>query len=218
MDVILCINSFPSLTKSQINEGNLSNTIIEIADFLRSTFLLSNSLIHENNLIIYCSNQFVASHEGLIIFFNGIRLRYLAPDERGILFLLLKIHKIITGGGGKKQERKEHSKFINNAKAESTPGIYMKRGLFHDIWELHPSLGKDYILIGNTRKQCSEQISLNNLDDVIHPKIALIFNHDSDLDFDPPSPNSLLELKRNSWKSMFFESELISLIQSKIHK
>jgi len=218
MDVILCINSFPSLTKSQINEGKIPSDIIEIADFLRNTFLLSNSLIQQNNLIIYCSNQFLVFPASLIIFFNGFHLRYLAPDERGILFLLLKVHKIISGQGGKKQERKEHKKFLNNAKAQSTPGIYLKRGTLSDTWELHPSLGKDYILIGNTRNQYLEQISLNNLDDAIHPDIVLVFNHCSDFDFSPPSQTSLSVLERNSWKSMFFESELISLIQSKIHK
>lgn len=216
MDIILTIENFPPLSKSIINEGNVPILILEIANLLRSTFLLSNTLLHNNNFIIYCINQFPAHPNGLILFFCGRKLRYLAPDERGILFLFLKIHKIITGEGGKKQEKKEYVKFRQSLKAQSTPGIYVKKGDFNEIWEMFPHLGKDYVIVGDGSPISANLCSFDELDEAIHSKSVIVFNKAKKFVFVPPCYSSIRYFADEVWKAKFYESELISLIQSKI--
>ena len=216
MDVILGINKFPSLSKSDINQGKIPINALKIADFLRSIFLLSNTLLHDNNFIVFCTNHFSSTPNGLIIVFHGKLLRYLAPDERGILFLLLKIHKIITGEGGKKQEKKESLKFQNMLKAQSTPGIFLKRANSQEIWDLNPTLGNNYILIGNHNQEHPKLNTWKEFESKLNSSTVLVFSQINNFLISPPDTSSIYDFIEDSWKAKFYESELISYIQAKI--
>lgn len=216
MDVILVIDKFPSLSKSDINQSKIPQSALKISDFLRSIFLLSNNLLHENNFIVYCANHFSSTPRGLIIFFHGKLLRYLAPDERGILFLLLKIHKIITGEGGKKRERRESLKFQNMLKAQSTPGIVLKQGSSQEIWDLHPALGNQYIIIGNVNQMYPDLNTWSEFESKLHSSPVFVFSHSNDFKISPPNESTISNFTEDSWKAKFYESELISYIQAKI--
>ncbi|MHA1109994.1 MAG: hypothetical protein ACTSR4_08050 [Candidatus Hodarchaeales archaeon] len=216
MDVFLILDKFPVLSKSIINSGEIPPPHIKIADFLRSIFLLSNTLLHDNNFIVFCTNHFPSTPNGLIIVFHGKLLRYLAPDERGILFLLLKIHKIITGEGGKKQEKKESLKFQNMLKAQSTPGIFLKRGTSQEIWDLNPILGNNYIIIGNHNLTHPKLNTWNELESKLNSSTVLVFSQINNFLISPPGTSSIYDFMEDSWKAKFYESELISYIQAKI--
>lgn len=216
MDVILSLDKFPILSKTEINNGNIPPNGIIISNFLRSIFLLSNTLLHENNLILYCSNQFSSPPKGLIIYFYGANLRYLAPDERETLFLLLKIHKIITGEGGKKQEKKESEKFQKMQKAQSTPGTYVIRGGWEDIWSVHKSQGKTFVYFGETAQGYSELINFTDLENIVNAQSVLVFKMEDQLFNEPPLDSKVYSFIDISWKAKFYQSELISYIQAKI--
>ena len=215
MDVILFMNQFPSLSKSQINEGNIPRETLKIADFLRSIFLLSNSLLHENNLVIYCQNQFPKAPHGLTLFFSGKRIRYLSPDERGIVFLLYKIHKILSGVGGKKQEKREFVRFQQFEKAQSTPGIYLKRGESGDMWNLLNE-DRDKFFIFGKRISDHPHIILEDVEKKINHNSVLVFFSEDEMDFKPPLKSLFYYCDDMSWKAKFYQSELISYIQAKL--
>jgi hypothetical protein len=217
MDIILTLEKFPRLSKLAINQGNLPNSSILISDFLRSTYLLSNTLLHDNNLIIFCSNHFFSQPKGLLVFFYGKQLRYLAPDERGIEFLLLKICKIITGEGGKKQEMRESEKFRQFFKAQSTPGIYLKRGNFKDIWDMFSPRSNAFYIIGKNAQAYPIINSFEELEEKVDTKSTLVFLLDEQSEFTPPNSNiNIFHFIDNTWKDKFYHSELISYIQAKI--
>ena len=217
MDVILTLDKFPLLSKLTINQGKLPNSSILISNFLRSTFLLSNTLLHDNNLIVFCSNHFSSSPKGLIVSFYGKKLRYLAPDERGTLFLLLKICRIISGEGGKKQEKKEAEKFRQFLKAQSTPGIYLKRGDFNNIWDMYSPTGNAYYIIGENTQQYPKLNSFEELEKALEPQSILVFPMDEGSEFTPPHSNiNIMHFIDSTWKDKFYQSELISYIQAKI--
>ncbi|TFG20822.1 MAG: hypothetical protein EU530_02065 [Promethearchaeota archaeon] len=216
MDVILGIEKFPPLSKFDINQGKIPEIALKIADFLRSIFLLSNTLLHGNNFIIYCSEHFQSPPKGLIIVFHGKLLRYLAPDERGILFLLLKIQKIITGEGGKRQEKKESLKFENMLKAQSTPGIFLKRGSSREIWDMNLPIGNQYINVGNLNQEYPTLNTWNELESKLNSATVLVFSQIGHFLISPPNVTSIYDFVEDSWKAKFYESELISYIQAKI--
>ncbi len=216
MDVILGIGKFPPLSKSNINQGKIPENALKIANFLRSIFLLSNTLLHENNFIIYCSEHFPSPPKGLIIIFYGKNLRYLAPDERGILFLLLKIQKIITGEGGKKQEKKESLKFQNMLKAQSTPGIFLKRGISREIWDMNLPIGTQHIFVGDLNQEHPKLNTWNQLESKLNSSTLLIFSQIGHFLTSPPNVTSIYDFVEDSWKAKFYENELISYIQAKI--
>ncbi|MBN2154753.1 MAG: hypothetical protein JW776_01745 [Candidatus Lokiarchaeota archaeon] len=215
MDFIYIINKFPSLSKNDIDQDHVSEQILSISDILRSVFLLSNSLLHENNFFIICLDQFLEFPKELMIFFQGDKLRYLAPDERGILYLLLKIHKIITGEGNKKQERKEHAKFIQLQRAQSTPGIFMQKISIENIWQMHKFQAENYIIIGNFSNKYNRIQSVFELQETITSNSVLIIPT-TDLNFDFPEEWNLYEFNSMDWKEKFYVSELISYIQANI--
>ena len=216
MDVILVIDKFPILTKSDINQGKIPQSALKIADFLRAIFLLSNTLLNGNNFIIYCANHFTSPPYGLIIFFHGKSIRYLAPDERGIVFLLLKIHKIITGEGGKKKDRRESLKFENMLKAQSTPGIFLKRGSSQEIWDLYPEIGNQYIVIGKIKQKYTNLNTWSEFNNKLNFSTVLVFSHSDNFKISPHNKSSICNFTEDSWKAKFYESELISYIQAKI--
>jgi len=214
MDVILGVDQFPSLTKDEINQGQTSQELMRIADFLRSTFLLSNSFIHDNNFVLFCRNQSQGFPKGLIILFKGVKLRYLAPDERGILFLLLKIDKIINGKGGKKRERREYNKFRSESIAQSTPGIYVQNGNWGDIWNIYFPSDSKYVFFDDNPYATHRLDSFEELFEILTPQIILVFSKNPII----PVEHTSFVFVNQSWKAKFYESELITYIQAKITK
>ena len=91
MDFILIIERLPLLTKKEINNGDYPSNLSEIVSVIRNVFLLSNNIRKENNLIIFCSDQFNQDCRSLIILLEGNKLRYIAPDERTTIFILQKV-------------------------------------------------------------------------------------------------------------------------------
>jgi hypothetical protein len=152
--------------------------------------------------------------EGLLVFFRGRLIRYLAPDERGIMFLLLKVYNILTGNSNKKKDKREILKFNGYKVAESTPGIYLQRISTSGFWELHGE--PDQIIAIQNAEDSTDRIPLHELLDRITKNSTIVFSksHLSNLKIpDGYSPiNFLLDLTNAN----FYESELISYIQYKV--
>jgi hypothetical protein len=215
MDVILAIDNFPILSKQNINNGKIPPNALKIANFLRAIFLLSNSLLNDNNFVIFIPKR-PSSKFGLLILFNGERLRYLAPDERGILFLLLKVCKILTGKGGKKKEIKESMKFRNMEKCQSTPGVFLKQGPVESLWDIYPQDGKKFIFFDAYPPESNDLHSWEELFTTITDNIVLVFPQNNNMVFLENDNIQLYAFRDQSWKAKFYESELISYLQSKI--
>ena len=101
-------------------------------------------------------------------------------------------------------------------KAQSTPGIFLKRGGIQEIWKMYPTIGKEYITFGNSSQQYPELRTWAELENKMKNDTTLVFTHRNDLEFSPPSNKHIFSFLEKSWKAKFYESELISLIQSKI--
>lgn len=126
MDFLLLLQHFPDLNKKEIDSGVISEKASKIASIFRTIFLLSNGIRSENNLSIYCTENLIEG-KSFLIDIKGEKLRYLSPDERSTLLLLLKIHKIINGNSNKKLDKREIKKFNEYHWAQSTPGIFLKK-------------------------------------------------------------------------------------------
>lgn len=111
VNFLLLIKKFVNFNKKDIDKGKTPLKIYKICSCIRETFYLSYAIRKENNLFLYFQN------EGVLIKFEGNRLKYLGPDERSQALLLRKaIDKLNSF----------QSLNVENWK-KSTPGIYVRK-------------------------------------------------------------------------------------------
>lgn len=227
MDFILIIERLPLLTKKEINNGDYPSNLSEIASVIRNVFLLSNNIRKENNLIIFCSDQFNQDCRSLIILLEGNKLRYIAPDERTTIFILQKVLGVALELSKKKIYQKDIKKFKNNEWANSTPGISIKRSEFIEIWEL---FNADTMLLLNIKfekRGLSDEISdiasnLEILSMKINKSTAILLNLDNNLEFNEelldkiilPKHKHIIIFKNKEIHNNFFIWEQIGILQT----
>ena len=227
MDFILIIDKLPLLTKNEINKGKYSSNLSEITSVIRNVFLLSNGIRKDNNLILFCSDQFNQGCESLIILFEGNKLRYIAPDERTTIFILQKVLGVALELSTKKIYQKDIKKFKNNEWANSTPGISIKKGKFFEIWELNNA---DTILLLNfklNKSEISEKVSRDVLSDLenismkINNSTAILLNLNNNYEFSKERFDKIRErfdkiiiFENKEFHNNFYIWEQICLLQT----
>ena len=111
VNFLLLIKNLINYNKKDIDVGKTPLEIYKICSCIRETFCLSYAIRKENNLFIFIQN------DGILIKFEGNKLKYLGPDERSQALLLRKaIDKVNLF----------NSSDIKNWK-KSTPGIYVRK-------------------------------------------------------------------------------------------
>lgn len=228
MDFILIIERLPLLTKKEINNGDYPSNLSEIASVIRNVFLLSNNIRKENNLIIFCSDQFNQDCRSLIILLEGNKLRYIAPDERTTIFILQKVLGVALELSTKKIYQKDIKKFKNNEWANSTPGISIKRSEFIEIWELFNADTMLLLNINFEKRGISDKISIDiasNLEILsmkINKSTAILLNLDNNLEFNEelldkiilPKHKHIIIFKNKEIHNNFFIWEQIGILQT----
>lgn len=228
MDFILITERLPLLTKKEINNGDYPSNLSKINSIVRNVFLLSNKIRKDNNLIIFCSDQFDQDCKSLIIYFKGNKLRYIAPDERTTIFILQKVLDVALDLSTKKIYQKDIKKFKNNEWANSTPGISIKRGKFSEIWELYKA--KTMFLLNFKLKinGISEKISrviLSDLENVsmkIDNSTAILLNLNNTSEFSRegfdkiicPNTQHIIIFENKEFHNNFFIWEQIGILQT----
>jgi hypothetical protein len=101
-------------------------------------------------------------------------------------------------------------------KAQSTPGIFLKRGSSQEIWDLYPTLGNQYIIIGKVSQNYPDLNTWNEFESKLHTSTVFVFSHRNDFKISPPNESTIFNFTEDSWKAKFYESELISYIKAKI--
>ena len=111
VNFLLLVKNLTNYNKKDIDVGITPLEIYKICSCIRESFCLSYAIRKENNLFLYFQN------EGVLIKFEGNRLKYLGPDERSQALLLRKaIDKInLPNSSDIKDWRK------------STPGIHIRK-------------------------------------------------------------------------------------------
>lgn len=228
MDFILIIEKLPLLTKKEINKGDYPSNLSEIASVIRNVFLLSNKIRKENNLIIFCSDQFNQDCRSLIILLEGNKLRYIAPDERTTIFILQKVLGVALELSTKKIYQKDIKKFKNNEWANSTPGISIKRSEFIEIWELFNTDTMILLNIIFENRELSDEISKNiasNLEIIsmkMNNSTAILLNLNNNLEFNEdlldkiicPNTQHIIIFKNKEIHDNFFIWEQIGILQT----
>ena len=228
MDFILIIERLPSLTKKEINSGDYPSNLSEIASIIRNVFLLSNNIRKDNNLIIFCSDQFGQDCESLIIFFKGNKLRYIAPDERTTIFILQKVLGVALELSTKKIYQKEIKKFKKNEWANSTPGISIKRSKFFEIWELYNAETMLLLNFKFKKNGINEKVSrvivsdLENISMKINNSTAILLNLNNNSEFSRkifdkiicPNTQHIIIFKNKEFHNNFFIWEQIGILQT----
>ncbi|MFX1393780.1 MAG: hypothetical protein ACFFAH_09415 [Promethearchaeota archaeon] len=111
VNFLLLIKNLVSFSKKDIDKGKTPPEIYNICSCIRETFCLSYAIRKKNNLFLFFQS------EGILIKFEGNKLRYLGPDERSQVLLLKKALDKVN--------------FFNSADIEkwikSTPGIYVRK-------------------------------------------------------------------------------------------
>jgi len=111
VNFLLIIKKFVNFNKKDIDVGKTPLKIYKICSCIRETFCLSYAIRKENNLFLFFQN------DGVLIKFEGNRLKYLGPDERSQALLLRKaIDKINLFNSSDIEKWKK-----------STPGIYVRK-------------------------------------------------------------------------------------------
>lgn len=111
VNFLLLVKNLINYNKKDIDVGKTPLEIYKICSCIRETFCLSYAIRKENNLFIFIQN------DGILIKFEGNKLKYLGPDERSQALLLRKaIDKVNLF----------NSSDIENWK-KSTPGIYVRK-------------------------------------------------------------------------------------------
>jgi len=81
---LLIIKNLVNFSKKDIDKGKTPPEIYHICSCIREAFCLSYTIRKENNLFLNFQS------EGILIKFEGAKLRYLGPDERSQVLLLKK--------------------------------------------------------------------------------------------------------------------------------
>ncbi|MFX0187484.1 MAG: hypothetical protein ACFE8A_07085 [Candidatus Hodarchaeota archaeon] len=111
VNFLLLVKNLINYNKNDIDIGKIPLEIYEICSCIREIFCLSYAIRKENNLFIYIQN------DGILIKFEGKKLKYLGPDERSQALLLRKAIDNVN---------LFNSSDIENWK-KSTPGIYVRK-------------------------------------------------------------------------------------------
>lgn len=136
VNFLLLFENIIEYNKRSIDKGLTPQKVYEICSCIRETFCISYSIRKSNNLYLYFQK------EQVLIKFEGIKLRYLGPDERSQALLLKKalnkVEDVISSE--------------NDTWIKSTPGIYIRK--FFDISsfkEFYKSIatGKSFLLLDN---------------------------------------------------------------------
>jgi hypothetical protein len=101
--------SFPVITKQAVDRGEIPDDAATFCDILRAVYFKSNVMRKERDA------WFFFAGDGLMLRFDGTTMRYLGPDERSMLMLLLKVLEAsgtATGSAASDQPWRE-----------STPGL-----------------------------------------------------------------------------------------------
>lgn len=110
VNFLLLVKKLTNYNKKDIDVGKTPLEIYTICSCIREAFCLSYAIRKENKLFLYFQN------EGVLIKFEGNRLKYLGPDERSQALLLRKAIDKIS--------------LVNSSNIEdwrkSTPGIYIR--------------------------------------------------------------------------------------------
>ncbi|MFW9898610.1 MAG: hypothetical protein ACFFDO_05055 [Candidatus Thorarchaeota archaeon] len=107
----MLVKNLINYNKKDIDVGKTPLEIYKICSCIRETFCLSYAIRKENNLFIFIQN------DGILIKFEGNKLKYLGPDERSQALLLSKAIDNVN---------LFNSSDIENWK-KSTPGIYVRK-------------------------------------------------------------------------------------------
>ncbi len=113
-------DAFPALAKHDVDMCIVDEKLVTICDELRAVFFLSRVMRKERDAIFYFEQ------DKLAIWFSGATLRYLGPDERSMLMLLVKAQEkarglAMHGTGGTLPDRQANARWV-----ESTPGILVR--------------------------------------------------------------------------------------------
>ncbi len=111
VNFLLLVKNLINYNKKDIDVGKTPLEIYKICSCIRETFCLSYAIRKENNLFIFIQN------DGILIKFEGNKLKYLGPDERSQALLLSKAIDNVN---------LFNSSDIENWK-KSTPGIYVRK-------------------------------------------------------------------------------------------
>ncbi|MFX0098599.1 MAG: hypothetical protein ACFFCS_03390 [Candidatus Hodarchaeota archaeon] len=103
----IVLESFPRVNKKLIDIGQVTREEASLCDIIRSTFFISHGIRKERELWLFFSR------DDFLVRIDGQRVRYLGPDERSNLMLLMKAND---------QWEKVRSRTAD-AWVESTPGI-----------------------------------------------------------------------------------------------
>ncbi len=151
---LLLINNISNYCKKDIDKGKTPPEIYKICSCIRETFCLSYSIRKNNDLYIYFQE------ERVLIKFEGIKLRYLGPDERSQALLLNKaINKSVQ------IESTENDNWI-----KSTPGIFCKKfqdnKSFLNNFKLTIRGKPAFICNSKENKSHTKPIEFDSLDDI----------------------------------------------------
>ncbi len=139
-------------SKKDIDIGKTPQEIYKICSSIRETFCLSYAIRKENNLFLYFQK------EGVLIKFEGSRLKYLGPDERSQALLLRKaIDKI---------------NLVNSSDIEnwrnSTPGIHIRKlpntESFIKYFKSFPSFNPIFLINNNDVGKVNSYLTVNEFE------------------------------------------------------
>lgn len=152
VNFLLLVKKLTNYNKKDIDIGKTPLEIYKICSCLRETFCLSYAIRKENNLFLYFQN------EGVLIKFEGNRLKYLGPDERSQALLLRKaIDKI---------------NLVNSSDIEkwrkSTPGIYIRNfsnnESFIKYFKSFPSFNPIFLINDNDVEKVNSYLTVNEFE------------------------------------------------------
>ncbi|MHA1683165.1 MAG: hypothetical protein ACTSUE_19655 [Promethearchaeota archaeon] len=108
-------DSLPPFTKKDVDRGDVPVELSRTCDFLRTVFFLSNKMRKNRDLVLHFIDP------ATTLKFKSRTLRYLGPDERSMLMLVIKA--LDARCYSMKRDDDLHVRFV-----ESTPGVLIARG------------------------------------------------------------------------------------------
>jgi tRNA pseudouridine-54 N-methylase len=119
--VIALINEVPPGTPKSITAPDFPGALVWAARLISTTFLLSNDIRRTPIFHLYASDDQCHCE------FVGSALRFLSPDERTTVSLLLKVGRVTHGTSNKRADQRIQSLYRAGERVQVNPGVFAQQ-------------------------------------------------------------------------------------------